>query len=259
MRAGAAGEKRAEHAQLPLPRAGGCPTLGQSPARRAQAKEEKSAMFEEPHDASESRIRVGLVEASALARDALSIALAGQGGLGLAFAVPAPDEVPAEAGADVLLFSARFPGELLGDGLALDYWRTRCPGSRLVLVTPCRALKTVRAVVGAGVDGYAIHDAITVQALGELIRRAHRDPPALCDETRRVLAQPASESDLTYRELQTVQMLRALGLSNRKRAAGQLDMSEKTLNVHLRNVCAKLQVSGAAEAVQRCVEMGLIE
>ena len=46
-----------------------------------------------------------------------------------------------------------------------------------------------------------------------------RDGKHYTYETRRVLSQPAGESDLTYRELQTIQLLRELGLSNRKRAA----------------------------------------
>ena len=204
-------------------------------------------------------IRIGIVDANLLSRESLTIALAGQREFALTFSVPSPDDVPPNPRIDVLLFNVRFPSEVFGEGLVLDYWRIRCPSSRIVLVTPCRAPKTIRAVVNAGVDGYAIHQAVSVSALCELVHRAYSKPPALCAETQRVLQQPPRESDLTFRELQTIQLLHVLGPSNRKSVARQLDMTVETLNVHLRNACQKLEVSGAGEVIQRCLEMGLIE
>ena len=205
------------------------------------------------------RIRIGIVDANTLYRESLAIALTNQHDLELAFATSSPDDVPSAAGTDVLIFSTAFPNEAFGEGLALDYWHTRCPTSRIVLVTLCRARKTIQAVVAAGVDGYAIRNTVGIDALRRIIHHACHNPPALCDEALRILQQPPRENDLTFRELQTIQLLHALGLTNRKRAAQQLDMSDKTLNVHLRNACQKLQVSGAAEAIRQCLEMGLIE
>ena len=204
-------------------------------------------------------LRVGLIDADRLHNELLAAALCSRPDLSVAFTVPSPDDISPAHDAHVLLFRARFPSEAFGDGLALEYWRTRCPVSRIVLLTPCRAPKTIRAVMAAGVDGYAIHSAITVDALCELLQRAHYSPPAICEESQRILRQPSCEDELTFRELQAVQLLHRFGPSARKRAAQCLDMSEKTLSVHLRNVCRKLQVSGAVAAIRRCVEMGLVE
>jgi ATP/maltotriose-dependent transcriptional regulator MalT len=70
---------------------------------------------------------------------------------------------------------------------------------------------------------------------------------------------PRTENDLTRRKLQTMRLLHQLGPSNRKMVAHRMEMSEKTQNVHIRNICQKLDVSGTLGILEKSREMGLIE
>jgi DNA-binding NarL/FixJ family response regulator len=205
-------------------------------------------------------IRIGLVDANKLSREAMCFALANQEDFLVLFAVGHVEELRSkDEPPDVLLICANYPAEVFGEGLALEYWRVRFPQTRFVLLTPCQTRATILALVQEGIDGYAIRNSVGIAELVDVIRMARSGQQALCRQARAILDTPRSESDLTRRELQTVRLLYELGPNNRKQVAHRMEMSERTLNVHVRNICQKLDVSGTIGIIEKCREIGVIE
>lgn len=208
----------------------------------------------------EEGIRIGLVDVTRLSREAMCFALASQDGMFIMFAVGNAEEVQSAGDEiDVLLFNVTYPTEVFGERLALDYWRLRFPKARIVMLSPARTRETILSLVREGIDGYAIRNAICLSDLVALIRTAHAGQQALCRDAQAILNTPRNENDLTRRELQTIRLLYQLGPANRKIVAHRMDMSEKTLNVHIRNICQKLDVSGTLGILEKGREMGIIE
>ena len=211
-------------------------------------------------------IQVGLIEENGLGRDAIRAALQSQAHFEVAFAYPRCDEIPGNVpNPDVLLFSTAYPCQVFGEGLTLDYWRMRFQNARIFLLTNSRVPETVRILVHAGIDGYAVRNAITLDELVGLIDKAHsctRTGPALCATTRKIFERRADPTtDLTRREMQVIRSLHDCGpgYGKSKLAASGLAMDLDTFRVHIRNICAKLNVCGAAEILHRSIELGLIE
>lgn len=210
--------------------------------------------------AREDCIRIGLVDVTQLSREAMCFALGSQEDMFVLFAVANAEEVHGAGDeVDVLLFSVTYPTEVFGEGLTLEYWRLRFPQARIVVLSPARSRETITSLVREGVDGYAIRNSVCLAELVALIRTAHAGQQALCREAQAIASAPRRESDLTRRELQTIRLLHRLGPANRKMVAHQMAMSEKTLNVHIRNICQKLDVSGTLGILEKSRELGLIE
>lgn len=205
-------------------------------------------------------IRIGLVDVMQLSREALCFALASQERMTVMFAVGNAEEVQSAGDEiDVLLFNVTYPTEIFGEGLALDYWRMRFPKAHIVVLSPVRARETILALVREGVDGYAVRNVVCLAELVMVVRKACAGQQALCQTARATINAPRTENDLTRRELQTIRLLHQLGPANRKMVAHRMDMSEKTLNVHIRNICQKLDVSGTLGILEKSREMGLID
>jgi DNA-binding NarL/FixJ family response regulator len=208
----------------------------------------------------EDCVRIGLVDVTRLSREAMCFALASQGGMVVVFAVANAEEVQSAGDEiDVLLFNTTYPTDVFGEGLTLDYWRLRFPGARIFMLSPVRTRDTLISLVREGIDGYAIRNSVCMAELVTLLRAAHAGRQALCREAQIILNTPRSETDLTRRELQAIRLLHQYGPANRKMVAHRMDMSEKTLNVHIRNICQKLDVSGTLGILEKSRELGLIE
>ncbi|NJM40119.1 MAG: response regulator transcription factor [Anaerolineae bacterium] len=81
-------------------------------------------------------IRIGLVEADALSRESLSLMLNTQEDMQVVSAFDSPEQACAAEGRIAqVLFSCRYPSDVFGDGLTLDYWRMRLLGVRIVVLT----------------------------------------------------------------------------------------------------------------------------
>lgn len=205
-------------------------------------------------------VRIGLVDVTRLSREAMCFALASHERMVVVFAVANAEEVQSAGNEiDVLLFNMTYPTEVFGEGLTLDYWRLRFPMARIFMLSPARSRETLLSLVKEGIDGYAVRNSVCLAELVTLLRAAHAGRQALCRDTQVILNTPRSETDLTRRELQTIRLLHQLGPANRKMVAHRMDMSEKTLNVHIRNICQKLDVSGTLGILEKSREMGLLE
>jgi DNA-binding NarL/FixJ family response regulator len=122
-------------------------------------------------------------------------------------------------------------------------------------------------VLRAGAGGYVLKNiapdelaqAVRTVAHGEILvqpQLAVRLLTRLGEQNSHSMTRLPQES-LTAREREVLQLL-ARGLRN-KEIAARLFVSERTVNFHLANIYAKLQVSGRTEALSRALEQGLLK
>jgi DNA-binding NarL/FixJ family response regulator len=202
-------------------------------------------------------IRIGLVEADAFNRESLSLVLNTQADLRVVMERDSPERVYAsDQDLDILLFSCRYPSEVFGEGLTLDYWRMRFLSTRLVVLAQTRARAPIAALAEAGVDGYAIRSSLCTNSLVTLLRDAFAGHQSFCVAAQNILKNTKREVDLTTREMQVMRLLHECGHASRKSLAQQLGMSYHTFNVHVRNISEKLETFGENALVKRCVELG---
>lgn len=208
-------------------------------------------------EASLETIQVGLVEANALSRESLALTLAAQPGFKVSLSVASADEISVKHQLlDVLLFSCRYPSDVFGEGLTLDYWRMRLPGTRIAVLTQTQARAPISTMMAEGIDAYAIHGRVATQQLMEVLRTSCTGIQAFCRTAQTILAQGKAEAQLTLREMQVMRMLHEHPQLSRKQMAARLQLSYHTLNVHMRNISEKLEVFGENAMVRRCIELG---
>ena len=143
--------------------------------------------------------------------------------------------------------------------------RTEFPDVRVLILTAYDDDPYIFALLQAGANGYVLKTADS----NELIRAVRAvargesalDPSVAQRVIRRVASghpttQSASETvePLTERELEVLR-LAAKGLTNRAIGA-QLGISDRTVQGHLANIFAKLQVNTRTEAAMRAVKLG---
>lgn len=208
-------------------------------------------------------IHVGLVEADGLKRDSLIRALRQFADLSIDFACGTVEQIaPNAPDVDVLVLSAVYPTQVFGEGLTLDYWQLRFPSTKLVLLANYCVRDTLHRLVGAGLHGCAIQEAVGVNELADLIRAVQHTQPALCPSAAKIYAaKPLSNVHLTYMELRILWLLRDVGTGygRGKDCAARLGMARSTFRVHTKNICGKLEVSTIQEVLPRACELGLIE
>jgi DNA-binding NarL/FixJ family response regulator len=163
---------------------------------------------------------------------------------------------------DVAILDIRMPG---ATGIEVTRWvRSQALPVKVLILTAYDDNPFVMAALQAGANGYVMKDADSDQIIAA-VRAVHHGQTALDPAVAQRLVKPPvthSASDatlvepLTERELAVLE-LAARGLTNR-RIGTQLAISDRTVQGHLANIYAKLQVSSRTEAVTRAIQLGLI-
>lgn len=163
---------------------------------------------------------------------------------------------------DVAILDVRMPG---ATGIEVTRWvrENRLP-VHVLIVTAYDDNPFVTAALQAGADGYVMKDADADQIIAA-VRSVHHGRTALDPSIARILigsvtAQAASHTlteGLSGRE-RAVLELAARGLTNRGIGA-KLVISDRTVQGHLANIYAKLQVNTRTEAVTKAIHLGLFQ
>lgn len=163
----------------------------------------------------------------------------------------------AEYQPDVAVLDIRMP-HLSGVELTRRI-KAQYPNVRILVLTAYDDESYVLAILRAGADGYILKTAESGELLAA-VKQVYRgksflDPNVAPSVIANLVNVPSSEQ-LTDRELQVVQGV-AKGWTNRE-IARQLSISDRTVQGHLANIFAKLDVASRTELVTVALQRGLI-
>ncbi len=142
------------------------------------------------------------------------------------------------------------------DGIsAIKIIRRRSPDARIVVLTMRRGDEDIHRALEAGASTYLMKDMISddlIRVLREVQAGAHPMPADV--EAR--LAERAMGRTLTDREVQVVELV-AQGMRN-KEIGVSLGITETTVQVHVKNILAKLKVQDRSGAITAAIRRGII-
>ncbi len=154
---------------------------------------------------------------------------------------------------DVTLMDLQMP--VMGGIDATIAIRSAFPGARVIVLTTYSGDAIVERALKAGASAYVLKSEVR-KALIDTVRLVHAGQQRLDTRVAARSASGAEESRLSPREVRVLQLI-ALGNSN-KHIARELEISEGTVKVHVKNILAKLEVNDRTHAVTTALERGII-
>jgi DNA-binding NarL/FixJ family response regulator len=127
--------------------------------------------------------------------------------------------------------------------------------ARLAVLTMYAGDHDIRRALEAGACTYLLKD-VHANQLVDVIRRVHSGDTTIPPDVEALLAQTTSGSAPTRREVEVLQLL-ARGLRN-KQIADVLKITEVTVQVHIRNIFAKFEVTDRTAALGVAVRRGIV-
>ena len=155
---------------------------------------------------------------------------------------------------DITLMDLRLPGT---DGTdALIAIRGEFPHARIIMLTTSDGDGDIQRALRAGASAYILKSMPKNELLG-VIRSVHAGRRHIPPQVAARLAEHLGDDDLTMRELEVLRFIRD-GYRN-KQIAGQLSISETTINFHIKNLVDKLQANDRTHAVTIALRRGLMQ
>jgi DNA-binding NarL/FixJ family response regulator len=154
---------------------------------------------------------------------------------------------------DIMLLDLRMPGM---DGIGvLNALGHMVHTTRVVVLTSFEKEEDIYRAIRAGAQGYLLKDTTESEMVAAIsvVNSGKRYIPR---HIAARLADRLMRSDLTARELQTLELL-AQGSTN-KQIAGALGISDNTVRHHVNNIMEKLQVTDRTEAVATALRSGVL-
>jgi DNA-binding NarL/FixJ family response regulator len=190
-------------------------------------------------------IRAGLTATIEPEPDMTVVALAANGREGLEqFRVHRPD---------VTLMDLKMPD--MGGVDAIRQIRAEFSSARIIVLSTYQGDEDIYRALEAGAITYLLKDMIADRMMGVIREVAGGGRPILPEVAQRLTGRMFKAS-LTARELEVLRLI-AAGLRN-KEIAGQLNISEETVQGHVKNILAKLDVHDRTEAVAVAVRRGIV-
>jgi DNA-binding NarL/FixJ family response regulator len=165
---------------------------------------------------------------------------------------------------DILLLDLTMPGK--GGLDVLGEVSTRCPDTRVLVLTMHDDSSYLREALAAGAAGYVLKRAADIELI-TAIRAVYRGGSYLHPDHMRGLlggdGEPSqrerqqAEAGLSPRELEVLRLV-ALGYTNRQ-AADEMGLSVKTVETYRSRLMTKLEMSSRAELVRYALERGMLE
>jgi DNA-binding NarL/FixJ family response regulator len=155
---------------------------------------------------------------------------------------------------NITLMDLRLPGASGVDALVAI--RGEFPQARVIVLTTSAGDAEIQRALRAGAVAYLLKNTPADELLAtiRLVHGGSRHVPA--DVAAR-LAEHLGENDLTMRELQVLQRIRD-GFKN-KEIAAQLEISEATVNFHIKKLVGKLQANDRTHAVAIAIKRGFLD
>jgi DNA-binding NarL/FixJ family response regulator len=130
------------------------------------------------------------------------------------------------------------------------------PNARIIVLTMYEGDEDIFRAHQAGATTYLLKDTLSSD-LVRVVREVHAGQRPVLPEVKARLAERASMPTLTSREVEVLQLV-SQGLRN-KEVGAMLGITEGTVQIHVKNIFAKLGVNDRTGAVQVAVRRGLIQ
>lgn len=205
----------------------------------------------------DSRIRIVSVEDHPVFREGLSTILGSQADMLLVAQAGNAAEAIAEFRRhrpDVTLMDLRLPGTNGTD--ALIAIRGEFPDARVIMLTTTDSDGEIQRALRAGAAAY-VFKSIPKRDLLDVIRSVHSGRRHVPPDVAARLAEHLGDDELTRREREVLQLI-SDGQRN-KQIADKLEISETTVNFHIRNLVDKLQANDRAHAVMIALRRGMLQ
>jgi DNA-binding NarL/FixJ family response regulator len=155
---------------------------------------------------------------------------------------------------DITLMDLRLPGVSGTDTIVAI--RGEFPLARIVVLTTSDGDVDIQRALRAGASAYVLKTAAQDE-LVDVIRSVHAGHRRLPAEVASRLAEHFGDELLTPRELEVIRRIQE-GLKN-KAIAAQLNISEATVNYHIKNIVGKLHANDRTHAVMIAIRRGMLQ
>ena len=139
---------------------------------------------------------------------------------------------------------------------AIKAIRRENPDAHIIVLTMYEGDEDIFRAHQAGATTYLLKDTLSSD-LVRVVREVHAGERPVLPEVQARLAERASMPTLTSREIEVLQLI-SQGLRN-KEVGAMLGITEGTVQIHVKNIFAKLSVNDRTGAVQVAVRRGLIQ
>jgi two-component system, NarL family, response regulator len=202
------------------------------------------------------RIRILCVDDHQLIREGVQLIIEREPDMRVVAAARTGEEAVAlfrEHQPDVTLMDLQLP---VMNGLeAIHAIRKENPAARIVVLTMYEGNEHIYRALNAGAATYLLKDTLSSDLI-RVVRQVHAGEKPLRPEVQAKLAERAAQPTLTPREVEVISLV-GEGRRN-KEVAATLHISEETVQVHLRNIFAKLGVSDRAAALTVATKRGIV-
>jgi DNA-binding NarL/FixJ family response regulator len=148
----------------------------------------------------------------------------------------------------------RLPGANGTD--ALIAMRKESPRAIVMILTTSKQDMDVRRALNAGAAAYVLKNTPKAEML-RVIRWVSEGRRHIPSEVASTIAEHLGQEDLSPREISVLRLIRD-GYRN-KQIAQHLEISESTVNFHIRNTVEKLQANDRAHAVTIGFQRGILQ
>jgi DNA-binding NarL/FixJ family response regulator len=155
---------------------------------------------------------------------------------------------------DVTLMDLRLPGTNGTDCMIAI--RGEFPQARVIVLTTSDGDAEIQRALRAGASAYLLKSAPSEELLAA-IRSVHAGNLHIPTEVASRLVEHLADETLSVRELDVLRCIRD-GFKN-KEIAVRLDISETTVNFHIKNLVGKLQANDRTHAVTIAIRRGILE
>jgi DNA-binding NarL/FixJ family response regulator len=138
---------------------------------------------------------------------------------------------------------------------AIKSIRREDPDARIIVLTMYQGDEDIHSALAAGAATYLLKDTLSDDLI-RFVREVHGGRRPIRADVRAALDERAAAPTLTPREVQVMELV-AEGRRN-KEIANALAISEETVQVHLRNIFAKLKVSERTAALNVAIRRGIV-